>query len=444
MIAIIGAGISGLTLAWELQKKNIDYVLIESTDKPGGVIDSARLKGYLLEKGPATLMADESIINFLYEIGLQDDIILPLPEGKNRFIYKKGKYRKVPSSPFSFFFGNFFSFQTKIDVIKELYSQSKNVDKNETLSEFFERRFNQEITDYVLDPLVSGIFAGNTKELLVKKTFPFLHKLEEQYGSVLKGFIKSKSSTSRKESISFKKGMKSLPLAIAEKLVSIRYNTKVNSINKEYNNFSVEVSDKNGDYSIKADKIVIASPAWATASMVKDLYPSFANALEKIQYAPIVKFFSAFNRQNVGHPLNGYGGLNPSCEKQFILGSMWNSSVYPDVCSQGEVLLTSMVGGSIYAKNTLLGDGVIKNNVIKDLKTYYQIKSNPTFEYLYRIPKAIPQFDMNVLPVDTYVKELEKEEFYICASWKDGAAIGDCIKKGIKLAESLKKKQLVV
>lgn len=437
MIAIIGAGISGLTLAYELQKQNIKYTLFESSGNPGGVMDTFCKDGIVLEQGPNMLMLDEQLMQYISELGIREKIASPLATFKNRYIYKNGEYKKLPSSPIEFLFNDFFSFNTKIAILKEFINKTKSSRNNETLSEFFERRFNKEIVDYIIDPIASGIFAGNTKELLVKKTFPFLLKMEETYGSVLKGFFKNKSA-SKKESISFSSGMKTLPVAIANKLSSIRYNSKVTSINKTENTFNIHFTSEGEAYSLNADKVVFAAPAWATANMVKEMEPLFANILERIQYVPLVKVFTTFHRKDVKHPMKGYGGLNPSCENQFILASIWNSSIFPDSCPNDQVLITSMVGGGICPQKTGLEDHEIQNKVIEDLKRYYRISSDPVFCSSYKIPHAIPQYNENILPLDAYTIKLEQDGIYICANWKDGAAIGDCMKKAIKLAERLK------
>jgi oxygen-dependent protoporphyrinogen oxidase len=437
MIAIIGAGISGLTLAYELQKQNIDYILLEASGDPGGVINSSLNDGYILEKGPNMLMVDDRLKTFIEELGLEDQIAYPAPAYKKRYIFKDGAYRQLPASPTSFLFSDFFSFKTKIDLFKEFFTKSTSGHSNETLADFFERRFNREIVDYIVDPLISGIYAGNSNDLLVQKTFPFLLKMEENYGSVLKGFLTNKKAP-KKDSISFKSGMNTLTNKIASELIGIRYNCNVTSMSRSNQSTVLYCDTDQGKIEIVAEKVVITSPAYTTATMVKESYPVFANALENIQYAPIVKVFTAFEKKHVKHTMDGYGGLNPSCEKQYIMGSIWNSSIYPQSCPENQVLITSMVGGSINPGYTLQDDESIKNRVIAELRKYYTIDSDPVHCSIQRIPHAIPQFNRHILPVDAYATELEKDGIYICANWKDGAAISDCMKKAINMAEKFR------
>jgi len=436
MIAIIGAGISGLTLAYELQKQNTDYILLEASGHPGGVIRSSVKDGYMLEKGPNMLLADDRLKAFIKELGLEDQIAYPLPAYRKRYIYKDGAYRPLPASPASFLFSDFFSLKTKIDVLRELFNKSAPHQSNETISAFFERRFNKEIVDYIADPLISGIYAGNVRELLIHKTFPFLLKMEATYGSVLKGFIKSRKAP-KKDSVSFTSGMSALTDKLAGKLAGVRYHCNVTSVDRSGQNTILYCDTGLEKIRIVAEKVVITSPAYATAAMIKQLYPVFASVLENIQYAPIVKVFTAFDKKAVKHAMDGYGGLNPSCENQYIMGSIWNSSVYPESCPENQVLITSMVGGSMHPDYTLPDDEYIKNKVIGELKRYYTISSDPVFCSVQRIPNAIPQFNRHILPVDACAAELEKDGIYICASWKDGAAISDCVKKAMNMAGRL-------
>ncbi|MBT32360.1 MAG: protoporphyrinogen oxidase, partial [Thalassobius sp.] len=164
MIVIIGGGISGLAVAWYLQKKGIEYVLLESSERAGGNILTEKTDKYLIEKGPNSLLADNEVQEIIDEIGLKDRILYPEEVSKNRYIFKDGKYRKLPAGP-AFLFSDFFSFSAKLSVFKEYSNKSKG-DENETVASFFERRFSKEIVDNAVNPFVSGIYAGDPKQML--------------------------------------------------------------------------------------------------------------------------------------------------------------------------------------------------------------------------------------------------------------------------------------
>ena len=179
MIAIIGAGISGLTLAYFLEKKQIPYILLESSSKVGGYIHTVKKQPYLLELGPNSLLINKETEAFIDEIGLSNELLPANEVSKNRYIFRKGKYRVLPSSPPKLLFNSFFSLKTKWAIFRETRKKPLLI-QNETLSQFFKRRFGKEVVKYALDPFVAGIYAGDPSLLLLEKTFPFLREYEQQ------------------------------------------------------------------------------------------------------------------------------------------------------------------------------------------------------------------------------------------------------------------------
>jgi oxygen-dependent protoporphyrinogen oxidase len=208
MILIIGGGISGLSLAWELQQLQKPYLLLEQAPQTGGYIRSIREGPYLFEEGPNSLLADENLLEWIKGLGLEEELIEANPVSKNRYIYKKGRYRALPSSPQGLIWNSFFSLTAKWSILTEPYKKSHSTE-GETLSAFFERRFCHEVVEYALDPFVAGIYAGSPSQLLISQTFPQLLDYEASYGSVLKGL--ARQGRSRKKTSALKMGSKPYP-----------------------------------------------------------------------------------------------------------------------------------------------------------------------------------------------------------------------------------------
>ncbi|MBC8110467.1 MAG: protoporphyrinogen oxidase [Verrucomicrobia bacterium] len=432
MIGIIGAGISGLSTAFHLQKNNIPYILFEKSSQVGGNIQTLKKNGYLLELGANSILCDTEIMNFLSKVGLADEILLAKPVSKSRYIFKNGRYQDLPTHPLKLLFSGFFSWKTKLAIFRERNLKSISPE-NETLGAFFERRFSKEIVDNALDPFISGIYAGNPYELLVSKTFPNLLGFEKKYGSVLKGFIKQGSSK-RKQSLSFKNGMASLPATIASQLTGLQLNTSVETVTKTENGYLLQT----GGQSFACEKLVIACEIFVTARLLENLFPEFVEKLRQINYAPMVAVHTVYKRNEVKHPLNGFGGLNPKVENQFSLGSIWSSSVFDGRCSQDEVLFTTFVGGTQQLEKTQISDEFIKNNIHQELKKNYHIDSeNPEFQHIFRWEKALPQYNLNVLPTYKIIEKLQSENIYICTNWYGGVSLSDCIKKGKNIIDRL-------
>lgn len=437
MIGIIGAGISGLSLAFHLQKLDIPYILLEASEQVGGYIstmheNSINRKSYLLELGPNSIMVDNEIHQLINDVGLADELQASNDISQNRYIFREGRYRKLPSKPSKLLFNSFFSFSSKLAIFKER-KKPKQVIENETLSQFFERRFSKEIVDYALSPFVAGIYAGDPEQLLIAKAFPQIYQYEQEYGSVVKGLIKNKSGE-RRQIFSFKEGMQALPQGIAKKLDHLKLGKTVENIQKNNNGFTIYANE---GQTFEVKQLVIATAAPAAQQFLANTYPEFTQALSKIYYPPVVAVHSIYKRQDVKHPLNGFGGLNPKTEELFTSGSIWSSSVFNNRCPEDEVLFTTFIGGSTAPENTRQSKQITLGKVHQELAENYQIRNNPLHQNMYRWDKALPQYDMNVLEAHQIADKLENEQLYVCANWKDGVSLPDCIKKGKKLAQQL-------
>lgn len=434
MIAIIGAGISGLSTAWYLRKLGIPYRLYEVSGKAGGYIGSVREGDYLFETGPNTLLADTETEDFINELGLGKDMIEAALVSKDRFILKNNSYQKLPASPPALLTSSFFSFKTKVAVFTEFFRKPESV-KDETLAAFVERRFSKELVDYAVSPFISGIYAGLASETDVEIAFPMLKEYENKYGSVLKGFIKNKSGM-RKKTVSFRNGMQQLTSQLEQHVKdNIQFNASVTNIKAGNNVVTFEV---NGT-AHTADKIILCTTAISAAELLKSNYPSVSNSLNKITYSPIVAVHSIYKKQQVAGLPNGFGGLNPQVEKAFSLGSIWTGSIFPDRCPSDEFMFTTFVGGLGAPQKLDLTDVEILEKVKMELKTHFSISGEPVKNKVSRWSKAIPQYNKELKNTLAVLPALEEQGILFNVNWKGGIALPDRIKQAKKLAESLKK-----
>lgn len=434
MIIIIGAGISGLVLAHQLYKNNKDFLLLEKSLSNGGYLKSIKKGDYLLELGPNSLLADANVLGYLHSINATNNIIYSNEVSKERFIYKGGKYRPLPSGPMSLIFSGFFGMRTKVNVLSEFWKKPQNID-SESVYSFFERRFGKEICDYALDPFVSGIYAGDPHKLSIKATFPNIAMYENTHGSVLKGFIKNKQNTSRKKSISFKGGMQYLADCIASNIPKdkILYATTVVNVEKNQNRWVIQAKRNEENIKIEAEAVVVCTPAFAACDFLR------LPILKEVAYAPMAVVHTVYKRKNVSHPLNGFGGLNPSIENRFSLGSIWTSSVYQGRCPNDEVLFTTFIGGDKQKYKLVENEAwQIKLKVHEELSQAFGINAEqPEMQHFFTWEKALPQYYPSIFSVWEKLNLLEKDKLYVCANWKDGVSLSDCIEKAEKLAKSL-------
>lgn len=449
MVGIIGAGISGLTLAYELQKRGIDYQLWEASDRPGGYIQSRREQSsqpatdttgqYLRELGPNSLLGDADLLLWLDELGLTPEISFSKPVSKARYIFRNGRYRKLPSGPVSLIFGGFFSWKTKLAIFRERNNKTVSPE-GETLAQFFRRRFSNEVVEYALGPFVAGIYAGDPEKLLVSETFPVLLQYEKEHGSVLRGLIKNQSTMGRRQSFSFREGMQMLPDALAAKLIGHSLGDPVQRIQKSSDGWRIE--SQSGVKTV--DQLVITTPSKVAAKLTGSIYPELARKLDQITYPPMTAIHSVYKRADVQHPLDGFGGLNPKIEGRFASGHIWSSSVFDGRCPEDEVLFTTFVGGEANPDNARLPDDEVFNRVHQELVEGFGIRaSKPAFRAIQRWEHAIPQYDAYLAAVKHPVRMVETDNLHVCANWYRGVSLSDCIRKAQKLAEYLAEKSAV-
>jgi protoporphyrinogen/coproporphyrinogen III oxidase len=434
MLVIIGAGISGLTAAYYAQKKGIEYILLELTDRPGGYIRTDHQDRFILECGPNSLLADEEIMTFIKDIGMYPEIEEARDVSKSRYIFKDGKYRKLPNNPLTLLSSAFFTWDTKMKIMKEPFNSSKGLE-DETIAGFFERRFGKEVLDYAVNPFVSGIYAGDPDNLLLKETFPSMAEYEKKMGSVLKGLIRENNG--RRKTINFTYGMQSLSNKLASMIKNIRYNAKVLNIRKVGYEYDVTVSALGNETSIPASKILITTPSWNAANIIKNCYPDYSKAFSQIRYVPMTMVHMGFEKRYVGHALDGFGALNPKAENQFIAGCIWNSSVFMGRCPDDKVLFTSFVGGAQYKDNTLLEKDKILDRVNKELRKNFSITEDYIFQNVFSCEKALPQYDLNIKEARKALPFLKDDGIFICSNWSHGVSLSDCIKSAKETVEKI-------
>ncbi|MFK7900248.1 MAG: protoporphyrinogen oxidase [Cyclobacteriaceae bacterium] len=428
MIAIIGGGISGLTTAFYLQEQGIDYILFEAKKEAGGCIKSISFEEKNLSVGPNTLLCDEHVTDLIQKLDLEDKVKVTSPASKDRFILKNGKVRKLPSNPIQLLFSSFFSFKTKRSILKEFKAKDQEV-PNETVYDFFLRRFGKEICDYTVNPFVSGIYAGDPKKLIVSKAFPTLTTYEKSYGSVLKGFIKNKAKA-RKETISFEGGISTLVDTLVNKLESYQPNASISQIEKKETGFTLHADKRR----YEVDQVILSFPASEASKLLKLLYPRESKLLAKAHYPSMVVTHTFVEKKGIKSVPTGFGVLHPKIENKFSSGTIWYSSIFPTE-NDDYFHFVSFTGGTQYSKESQLPKAKIEEKVMEELRETYSIYPNTAFKQSsYKWTQSIPQYDKNIVPISDIVNKLKNDHIHVCSNWHDGISVPSCIKKGKELA----------
>jgi protoporphyrinogen/coproporphyrinogen III oxidase len=449
-IVILGAGITGLSLAWYLKKRfqdNIKITILEKSPRPGGWIQTIEKKGFLFELGPHSCRpagTGVATLRLVEDLQVQDQVISADPSAHLRYLLHDQKLSVLPNSLTSFMFSS-----VTRGVLKAMWREfwsPKGSGQDESIYAFITRRFNNEIAEKFFDPLTSGIYAGDIRKLSIKSSFPILYRWEQEHGSVMKGMIaanKNKPPSSpfikqvqRGGLFSFKGGMETLTRTLGEKLQShIVYLSEAKSMKIGTDHIEVHVSDKNV---IKADFVCSTLPATAFADVIHSNNPKFSEKLKKFQRNSIAVVSLGYSQQNLKH--RGFGYLIPSREKEEILGVIWDSSIFPQQNHhQEETRLTVMIGDGHHDQFQSLKERNFIEIALQAVAKHLQIHSSPDAINLSMAYQAIPQYYVGhseqVLAMEQELSKLSPRLHCLGTSYY-GVSINDCIAKSEEFANS--------
>lgn len=446
-VGVIGAGISGLSLAYFLKQNNFDVYLFESSTSVGGPVRSSFFDSFLIEHGPNSLLLTSPVIqNLIDGVGLHNDCIKAKETAAFRYIVKNGELVALPSSIATFLKTPLFSFFAKLRLLKEPFI-SVGTQENESLSDFVQRRLGQEFLDYAINPFVAGVFAGDPKQLGVKHAFRKLYDLEQKYGSLIKGQLKG--AKERKKSgevakntapmVSFKKGLGSLISALEQYLQPNLYkNHLLESIFKVHDGWSLTFKNKADSFDV--DFLISTIPAHRTHELPFTHLKNDERATFKdVYYPPVSVVHTAYKREDIKHKLNGFGYLTPEKENRQVLGSLFSSSIFDGRTDENHVLLTSYIGGARQPEVAFKEDDALLDLVYKDHQELIGAINKPVFSEIIRWKQAIPQYTTDYDKIKNAISTMESSNpgLFFSGNWVKGISLSDSITKAAELANQL-------
>lgn len=439
-VAVIGAGLTGLTAAYRLKQRGVRVVIYEAGDRIGGAVKSERRGGYLAELGPNSLSPPTpAVAGLLDELGLEPRTVTASPLARHRYIVRRGRLVRLPTTPSELLTSRLLSNSAKLAIFGEPLMEAGDSPVDESVAAFVRRRFNQEVLDYIANPFVAGTFGGDPEQLSVRHAMPQLHALERAHGSVMKAYMKTMKSRREAGSaaaaaagpISFQDGLQELPDAFGRELMAdVRLRSPVTQLRGGTRGWTVGAAFHAPEL---YDAVVYAAPAHALDDIDLD-FPAGErlSTLSSIVHPPIAVLALGFRREQVAHPLDGFGLLAPEVERRRVLGVIFSSSVFPGRAPEGHVLLTVFVGGTRDPDFVQSDTQTLTARVLDDLRPLLGTRDEPTFRAVQVWPKAIPQYVLGYGRFKDIADQMERSNpgLVLGGTYRDGVSLGEAIGSG--------------
>lgn len=425
-----------MSTAWYLKKKGFEVTLFEAQEDTGGVIRSVSNQYSVFDFGPNTIRDKTgSVSEMIEELGLEDEMLSMSEGSKTRFIVRNGELKKIKQNPISFLFSDVLSWKGKKELFSEPIRKSLNSEADESIGSFLERRIGKEAVEYLADPFFSGIYAGDIYSLSKNKLIGKLADFEQEYGSLSKGFLKSRKEKSsfKPKVISFEKGVQQLTDKLTERLEDSILHEEVKNIQVQQSKFKVTTADH--EYTF--DKVVSCLPAYVLKEVLKTNDQKLENSLSEVNYSPMLSTQLVFKKEDLNLPENGFGFLIPRKESIRLLGAIWKSNIFPDQTEDEYVHLNLMTGGSHDIKVIDQDIRDIEREVIEEFSGIMNVKGNAEMVSSKLWKKAIPQFHVGFASVEESIDRFQKENegFYIGGNFRWGVSVSDCVDGAKNLSE---------
>jgi oxygen-dependent protoporphyrinogen oxidase len=445
-VAIIGAGITGLTAAFYLKRRGAAVTLYEAGNRAGGVIQSVRRDGFLAEFGPNTILeTSPKIAQLVRDTGLESRKLASDPAAEARYVVRYRRPIAMPGSPIGFLGTKLFTWGAKFAVLREPFIPPRRDGVEESIGEFVVRRFNREFLDHAIDALVAGIYAGDPNRLSLPHAFPKLKALEDNYGSMIKGQIRGarerrksgEVARDRAAKFSFDEGLEVLPRTLASGLgQSLRLGTPVSGLARTLGGWRVQASDGEREF----NAVIYCGTAYRLAELDVQgagLPASALGAMSEISYPPVASVVLGFRRADVAHSCQGFGMLIPKIEGFKILGTIFSSALFPNRAPAGHVTLTSYIGGARYPELAGQAPERLVQDTLADLRVLLGVRGEPVFTQTATYAKAIPQYNVGYGKYRQLLTDFEAAApcLYFAGHYRDGVSLGDSIVSGVNIAD---------
>ncbi len=451
-VAVVGGGIAGLAAAHRLvelsreRPRSPQLTLLEGRDRLGGTIATERADGFLIEAGPDSFISEKPwALALCQRLGLSDRLVSTDDRFRRTYVVHRGRLKPLPEgfqllAParfWPFVSSRLFSWPGKLRMAMDLFLPKRVGSDDESLGSFVRRRLGVEALERVAQPLVAGIYTADPDSLSLAATMPRFLEMERTHRSLVLALwraarkVEGVSGARWSLFVTFADGMEELVRALADRLPagSVRLKERVVGLHRDRGRWRVGLADGSV---LDADAVIVAAEAHQAARMVRSLDPSLADLLEAIPYASSATVTLAYRREEIAHPLDGFGFVVPRLERRPILACTFSSVKYPGRAPAGHALLRVFVGGALDERILTGDDERIARIVRAQLDGLLGITRPPLLTRVYRYPAAMPQYQVGHLET---VAAIERRlaghpGLALAGSAYRGVGISDCVHSG--------------
>jgi oxygen-dependent protoporphyrinogen oxidase len=437
-VAIVGGGIAGLAAAYELQLRGLSVSLLEGSLRTGGVIRSDRQDGWVIDGGPDSMLIQKpAAVALCRELGIADRLIHTLPP-RTAYVVRddrlhpiaEGSFLGFPLTAKSLARSPLFSVAGKVRMALETVTPRRSGDEDESIGSFVRRRFGEEAVDYLAEPLLAGIHAGDVERLSVRALFPRLVEAERQSGSVLRAFRALRSRPSPNGAfVSLPGGTAELIDALSSALEPgiVQLDSRVTDVHRTG---TLRIVSTAGEISARA--VILAVPAYIAGALLRRFDTTLAAFCDAVPYASTATVVFGYRRDQVAHPMTGTGFVVPRVERRSLLAGTWITSKWPGRAPEGHVLMRGFLGGGRDPHRLESDDATLIADARAELTELLGITGDPLLTRVYRYMRQSPQYEVGHLE---RVSEIERRLVAIPGVFVTGSgfrAIGipDCIADG--------------
>jgi oxygen-dependent protoporphyrinogen oxidase len=440
---VVGGGIAGLAAALELEQDIPEVLVIDASDRPGGVMRTDHVGGYVVERGPNTFHVKAPMLAALSRRGLDEGLLCAQPASRLRFVLRDGELVPIPMSPWAFVRTPLLTAGGKLRLLAEPFVRRRDA-AEESVAEFGRRRFGAQAVTRLLGPFLTGVYAGDEEELGAEAVFGNLAEWERRWGSVVLGAVASLLSRSRERGLrgtwSAPEGVGPFARRLAERLTEPpALGARVTELRRDGAAWRLSVSSAAGETELRAAKLVLAAPADEAARLLRGVDERAAELLDAVAYAPVVSLPLGVPRSAARRAIKGFGFLVPREAGASLLGCLFMSCLFPGRAPQDHELLQCMIGGARWPAAVDEPDDRLRERVLADLDAVLGLSGEPQDLGLARWRRAIPQ------PGRDHVRRITEVRARLSAlpglslagAYVDGVSVGDTFASGVRAARDL-------